>query len=75
MRRRGADSSGAKRRVGQGGKVRVVATQLGVDSLGGPGMQGSLEGACGILDIEPRPGICVDVPPRGRTVGDVTGDG
>lgn len=39
MRRRRADSGGAERRVGQRGEVRVVATQLGVDRLGRPGVQ------------------------------------
>lgn len=75
MRRRGADSSGAKRRVGQRGEVRVVATQLGVDGLGCPGVQRGLKGACRILDIEPRPGVSVDIPPRRRTVGNITRDG
>lgn len=39
MRRSGADSSGAKRRVSQRGEVRVVATQLRVDGLRRPGVQ------------------------------------
>lgn len=61
--------------MGQRGEVRVVATELGVDSLRGAGVQRGLKGARGVLDIEPRPGICVNVPPRGRTIGNVTGDG
>lgn len=75
MRRRGTDSRGAKRRVSQRGEVRVVATQLGVDGLGRPGVQRGLEGTCRILDIEPGPGISVDVPPRGRAVANVARDG
>ena len=75
MRRGRADSSGAERRVSQRGEVRVVATQLGVDGLRRAGVQRGLEGARGVLDVEPRAGVRVDVPPRGRTVGDVSGDG
>lgn len=71
----GADPRGAERRVSQGGEVRVVATQLGVDGLGRPGVQRRLQGARGVLDVEPGPGVRVDVPPRGRSVCDVAGNG
>lgn len=73
--RAGVDSSGAERRVRQRGEVRVVATQLRVDGLRRAGVQRGLQGARGVLDIEPRPRISVHVPPRGRAVGDVAGDG
>ena len=75
MGRGGADPRGAERRVGQRGEVRVVATQLGVDGLGRPGVQRGLEGAGGVLHVEPGPRVSVDVPPRRRAVGHLARDG
>lgn len=75
VRRGGADPRGAERRVRQRREVRVVAAELGVDGLGRPGVQRGLEGAGGVLDVEPRAGVGVDVPPRGRAVGHVARDG
>lgn len=75
MRGGGTDPSGAEGRVGQRGEVRVVATQLGVNGLRRPGVQRGLEGACRVLDVEPRAWVSVDIPPRGRPVSDITGDG
>lgn len=73
--RGGADARGAERRVGQRGEVRVVAAELRVDGLRRARVQGRLQRARLVLDVQPRARVGVDVPPRGRPVRHVTGDG
>lgn len=71
----GADAGGAERGVREAGEVRVVAAELGMDGLGGPGVQRTLQSASWILHFEPRARVCVHVPPRGRPICHIARNG